>query len=81
MDAYFNFTERQKIKGDKIMEKQNRLKSWALWASAAGLVFLLLTKVFGLNIDIQLWDEVLTALGTILVGFGILNNPTNKSGF
>jgi uncharacterized membrane protein len=63
------------------MEKQNRLKSWALWASIAGLIFLLLTKVFGLNIDIQLWDEVLTALGTILVGFGILNNPTNKTGF
>jgi phi LC3 family holin len=61
------------------MEKQNRFRSWALWVSVAGLIFLLLTKVFGLDINLQLWDEVLTAIGTILIGFGILNNPTSKN--
>ena len=61
--------------------EQNRLKSWAVWAGLAGLVYLLLTKVGGLSIDSQVWEEILTALGTVLVGFGILNNPTNNSGF
>ena len=61
------------------MEKQNSFRSWALWVSVAGLIFLLLTKVFGLDINLQLWDEVLTAIGTLLIGFGILNNPTSKN--
>ncbi len=61
--------------------KQNRLKSWAVWASLAGLIYLLLTKIFRLPIDSQAWEEILTALGTVLVGFGILNNPTDSSGF
>jgi len=60
---------------------QNRLRSWAVWLSFAGLVFLILTKVVGLDIDAEVWNEVLTALGTVLVGFGILNNPTSKDGF
>jgi len=60
---------------------QNRLKSWAVWISLSGLVFLVLTKIFGLDIDANVWDEVLTALGTVLVGFGILNNPTSSDEF
>ena len=60
---------------------QNRFKSWALWVSLAGLILLMLTKVFGLEIDLEVWDEILTALGAVLVGFGIVNNPTNKKSF
>lgn len=58
---------------------QNRFKSWALWVSLAGLVFIVLTKVFALEFDVDVWDEILTALGTVLVGFGIVNNPTDKN--
>ena len=61
--------------------EQNRLKSWAVWVSLAGLIYLILTRVGGLNIDSEIWEEILTALGSVLVGFGILNNPTNKSDF
>ena len=61
--------------------EQNRMKSWAVWVSLASLIYLVLTKVAGLSIDAALWQEVLTAIGTVLVGFGILNNPTNKTGF
>jgi|GEM_PF-1116287 len=61
--------------------EQNRFKSWAVWLSFAGLVFLILAKVVGLDIDAEVWNEVLAALGTVLVGFGILNNPTNGDGF
>jgi len=60
---------------------QNRMKSWAVWVSLASLIYLVLTKVAGLAIDASLWQEVMTALGAVLVGFGILNNPTNKNGF
>jgi len=60
---------------------QNRIKSWAVCVSLAVLVYLVLTKVFGIPIDAGVWQEVLTALGAVLMGFGILNNPTNKTGF
>lgn len=60
---------------------QNRFKSWVLWVSLAGLVFIVLTKVFGFEIDVDVWDEILTTLGTVLVGFGIVNNPTDKNSF
>lgn len=61
--------------------EQNRLKSWALWVAVAGFAFIVLTKVIGIQIDIGVWNEVLDALGTVLILFGIVNNPTNASGF
>lgn len=64
--------------------KQNRLKSWALWVSVAGAVWIILSA-FGLP---QKWDieettfkTVLDAVGTILIAFGICNNPTDKDNF
>jgi len=65
-------------KGNKM--GQSRFKSWALWVSVAGLIFLVLTKVVGLQIDAGVWGEVLDGVGVVLIGFGIVNNPTNKSG-
>lgn len=67
-----------------MIEKQNRLKSWAVWASAIGAVWVILSA-FGLPKKCGITDEtfnlVLNAVGTILVGFGILNNPTDKEHF
>lgn len=58
-------------------EKQNRLKSWALWLSVAGLV-VFLVKTF-VKIDIADWmDQFMNVLCPVLVGFGIVNNPTDK---
>ena len=58
-------------------EKQNRLKSWALWVSVAGLV-VFLVKTF-VKIDIADWmNDFLNILCPVLVGFGIVNNPTDK---
>lgn len=66
------------------MEKQNRFRSWAVWVSAIGAVWVILSA-FGLpqkwGITNQTFETVLNALGTILVGFGILNNPTDKENF
>lgn len=58
---------------------QNRFKSWALWTSIAALV-VFCVKEFA-NIDIsETVDGLLDVLLPVLVGFGIINNPTNKEG-
>lgn len=66
------------------MEKQNRLKSWALWLSVAGAVWVILSA-FGLpekwGVTSELWNTVLNAVGSILIGFGVCNNPTDKENF
>jgi uncharacterized membrane protein len=64
--------------------KQNRFKSWALWVSVAGAVWVILSA-FGLpqkwGIAEGTFKNVLDAIGTILIGFGICNNPTDKENF
>ena len=61
---------------------QNRFKSWALWVSVAGAVWTILSA-FGLTAKIGIEEStfktVLDAIGVILVGFGIVNNPTSKT--
>ena len=67
------------------MEKgQPRWRSWAVWASVLGALGLALQAMGVLEmwgLDAQEWDAVVAAAGTILVTFGILNNPTNKDHF
>ena len=59
---------------------QNRFKSWALWVSVAGALWTILTA-FGLTEQIGIsegtFKTVLDAVGVILIGFGIVNNPTD----
>lgn len=66
------------------MEKQNRLKSWATWVSILGSVWVILSA-FGLpekwGITNEAFNTVLNAVGALLIGFGILNNPTDKENF
>ncbi len=58
---------------------QNRLKSWPLWTSLAALI-VFCVKEFA-NIDIaDTVDGLLNVLLPVLVGFGIINNPTNPDG-
>lgn len=63
---------------------QNRFKSWALWVSVAGAVWVI-ASAFGLPEKIGLTNEVFTtilnAVGTILIAFGIVNNPTDGTSF
>ena len=59
---------------------QPRYKSWAMWLAVLGALGVILnaTGVFEqIGIDSQAWDVI----GSILIGFGILNNPTSKSNF
>lgn len=56
----------------------NRLKSWALWVAVAALV-VFCVKEFA-NIDIsETVDGILNVALPVLVGFGIINNPTSKT--
>lgn len=61
--------------------KQNRFKSWALWVSVVGAVWTILSA-FGLpqkwGVTNETVQTILNAVGTILIGFGIVNNPTDK---
>lgn len=63
---------------------QPRYKSWAMWLSVLGAIGVILnaTGVFEqIGLDSAAWDVIVNALGSILIGFGILNNPTSKSNF
>lgn len=68
---------------EKVSIKE-RLKSWAVWVSVLGALGVILnaTGVFDLiGLDSMQFDIIVNAVGTILIAFGILNNPTNKTGF
>lgn len=62
--------------------EQNRFKSWALWVSLAGALWVILSA-FGvteaLGITETEWNTLLDAIGTVLIVFGVVNNPTSKS--
>ena len=64
--------------------KQNRFKSWALWVSVAGALWVILSA-FGVPEIIGLTSEnfnaILDSIGAILIAFGIVNNPTDKKSF
>ena len=60
--------------------EQNRFKSWALWVSIAALVAFLVKTFAGLDISKPL-SEFLDYLLPVLVGFGIVNNPTDPDHF
>ena len=59
---------------------QNRFKSWALWVSIAALVVFCIKEFAGIDIS-ETVNGLLDVLLPVLVGFGIVNNPTEKSKF
>ena len=69
---------------DKKVCIKERLKSWAVWVSVLGAVGVIL-NAFGvfekIGIDSATFDVIVNAVGTILITFGILNNPTSKDCF
>ena len=58
--------------------KQNRLKSWALWMSIAALIVFCVKEFCGIDISGTV-GGLMNVLLPVLVGFGIINNPTDKS--
>lgn len=66
------------------MDMKKRLTSWATWLSVLGLVGLVLSN-FGIlekvGLDLGGWKILVDAIGSVLVAFGILNNPTDRNHF
>ena len=60
-------------------ELQNRFKSWALWCSIAALVVFCVKEFGGIDIS-ETVNGLLDVLLPVLVAFGIVNDPTNKTG-
>lgn len=58
---------------------QNRLKSWPLWTSLAALIVFCVKEFAHIDIE-ETVNGLLNVLLPVLVGFGIINNPTNPDG-
>lgn len=54
-----------------------RFKSWALWLAIAALVVFCVKEFAGIDISGTV-DGLLNVLLPVLVGFGIVNNPTDS---
>lgn len=57
--------------------KQNRFKSWALWLSVMALVVYVVKVTTGFDLG-PTWNELSEVLLPVLVGFGLINDPTTK---
>ena len=57
----------------------NRLKSWALWLAMGALVVFCVKEFSGMDIS-ETVNGILNRVLPVLVGFGIMNNPTNREG-
>jgi len=55
---------------------QNRLRSWPLWLAIAALAVWVVKAFGGFDISQQVNDFMNVAL-PVVVGFGIINNPTD----
>ena len=68
----------------EVQEIQPRWKSWAVWVSVLGALWTI-ASAFGLpdkwGIQEGTFRSIVDALGIILTGFGILNNPTDAEHF
>ena len=63
----------------EVNNMQNRLRSKVLWVSIFALFYFVLKNWF--NVEIPQWDVFVELLLAVLVGFGIINNPTDKDNF
>ena len=57
-----------------------RFKSWALWVSLAALIVFCVREFCGIDISDTV-NGLLDVLLPVLVAFGIVNNPTDRSNF
>ena len=57
-------------------EKRSRLKSWALWLAVGSLAVMVVKEFSGMDISGNV-ENIMNAVLPVLVGFGIINNPTD----
>ncbi|MBQ2662475.1 MAG: holin [Clostridia bacterium] len=61
------------------MTAQNRFRSPVLWTSVGGLILFIAKNWF--HFEIPGWDAFVELIIAVLVGFGVLNNPTSSDKF
>ena len=58
---------------------QSRWKSWVAWQGLVSLIALIVKDIYGYELPhLDLYMEMFLS---IMVGFGVLNNPTDKERF
>ena len=67
-----------------VVDPQPRWRSWVVWVSVLGAMWTIanavgLTEKWG--IEEGTFKTIVDAVGVILTGFGILNNPTDRANF
>lgn len=76
--------EQFEIREEKVVVPQPRWRSWAVWVSVLGALWTIF-NAFGLpakwGIEETTFKQIVDAVGVILIGFGILNNPTDAANF
>lgn len=55
-----------------------RFKSWALWLALAALIVFCVKEFAGIDIA-ETVDGLLNVLLPVLVAFGVVNNPTDRT--
>ena len=66
------------------MSIKERLKSWVVWTDILAAVFIILnhTGVLAhIGITANEWGILVDAVGSLLIAFGVLNNPTDRDHF
>lgn len=63
-----------------VKEILNRFRSWAVWVSIGALIAFCAKEFAGVDISTTV-DDFLNVLLPVLVAFGIVNNPTDKTHF
>jgi uncharacterized membrane protein len=58
----------------------NRFKSWAVWLSIGSLIVFCAKEFGGIDISSTV-DGFMDVLLPLLIAFGIVNNPTDKTHF
>lgn len=56
--------------------KQSRLRSWPLWLAMSALVVWVIKTIWKVDISKEA-NDFMNVLLPVLVGFGIINNPTD----
>lgn len=84
-EAEFNEKKREVELGiAKFQYVQPRWRSWAMWLSVLGALWTI-ASALGLpekwGIEEGTFKTIVDAVGVILIGFGVLNDPTNPYEF
>lgn len=62
------------------MKFLKRFKSWAVWVALGALITFCVKELAGVDIG-ETVDGLLNVLLPVLIAFGVVNNPTDRSNF